>query len=424
MCELGAKPFDNQSHHQAIRLVPKPTNGRVTAQDSLISFDGPLAGRAANAFVTIYQNSNDAFRTAILALTQRQGGIFPIHTGRMSGTVGGYNYAANDAFGLSGAYINDLVSDPWSLLHVIYHEIAHDLHDDASNLGVLDGLTRDTGQVHSREQSAFIMGGMAELVARGIIEARHIDAIDYANDVALIDLFRPTSDKVIDGNYNSIQPEALQTLQKQIVTVLTEINNGNHQVAAQILTSLPPDATLSLTTRDPQYDTPRPPVEYNVRELILQHCLLGFNVERFYGRDHSGLTALKQEMPQFIATLNAQDLTFMQTLENAAHALYLPLRHLPVAGNENPVLDPMAPRSPAQSYGPYSPATSSSVCSQNPNLPGSIGPSGSVQTCKEPPANWKALFKHWQSVSVLGGSAVLAAVLGAAAMRASMRTTR
>jgi hypothetical protein len=403
MCHIDDHTFSESSRYEVIRLVPLPRSHSVTAQDTLVSFDGPSAGRAANAFVKLYQNGNDGFRSAMLALTQRQNGLYPVHTARMENTLRGYNYAEDDAYGLSGSYLNELIDSEWSLLRIMVHEIAHDLHNDASNLGVLDGLTRDTGEVHSREQSAFIVSVLSELVAKGEIEARHTDSIDYANDLSLVDIYLPPTDNVIDGNYSATTPNAFETLQDQILTVLNNINAGDHQKAAKVLADLPPDASISLQAKNPQTGDLTPAVEYNVRELILQHCLIGYNAERFYGADHSGLTQLKTELPHFLAALNSQDPSFMQYLEKAANTLYLPLRHLPLNGNLNLAQDPAARITPQQSYGPYAPASQGWRCNNNPFSHSQTTPKIDRNTASD----CKDALKHWQSYAIVGGSYAL-----------------
>jgi len=350
---LGPNPFEPSSSSAVMRLelfLPTVLNN---FQDTVISVDGPNAGRTANAFIKLYQQSNMAFKMSILALTQQQGGKYSIHNAPLSSS-GGYNTVGIDFNGLSGIYIDENIKKESSLMRILTHEISHDLHLNDDNTGLLAGQTKNTGDIHSMEQTAFIMGVISALVDNQVIEPQHIDQLDYSNDLMFIDDYRPSWDKVVDGHYSSVEDHAYRTMQSQIKEIFNKTNSGDIEGAAEIILNIPAQASITLNSVDPQFNSTKSPVCYNVRDLICRNLLVGYNVHRFYGEDHSGWDQFQDHLPNVIETINRADPTFMRSLEHSANAIYLPIRHLPFPGNQNPLhmrTDQVRPDSDYDHYG-------------------------------------------------------------------------
>lgn len=280
-----------------------------------ITFDGPNAGKIANEFAKIYNNS-PTFRNIIIDLANKQGGQYSFHSVPLEATpksqTVGFNFAGTSpGVEASGVFIQANPSFSFNIAATIIHEVTHDLN---STNGLREGSLPSAGGSHSRRQSIIHSEIVNELKENGIDINYDVDGDDYSQDTLIFDKDfdsdvdqdsgEVTSNSVVyDENGKSVN--ALDYYTKLYAEAKTYIAQGNYAKAAEILARIPPNATITLTVTDAQTGE-KSEATYNVRQLMIQDLMFAADgADRF---DSSGNTHLaKKNLENFFLFLTQND---------------------------------------------------------------------------------------------------------------------
>lgn len=167
--------IDDDATHVVLRL----------ADGTEFRFDGPQAGRMANEFAKIYNNSLTFYQN-INYLAEQQGGQYSFHSVPLTNGSDGSNRPGtdeNNLFQRSVVVINSMTT---AITSVLIHEVAHDLHDDLLPEDAPQEVCR-CGASHSRAQTLFISNIVNELEHAGIDTGINSDVDDYSNNSFVFD---------------------------------------------------------------------------------------------------------------------------------------------------------------------------------------------------------------------------------------------
>ncbi|MEJ2754323.1 MAG: hypothetical protein P8104_00405 [Gammaproteobacteria bacterium] len=297
------------------------------ADSSIITFDGPEAGRVANEFAKSYNNS-ETFRTTMHHLAQEQDGIYSFHIFEQApneeGMLSGFNFAGTQkGHNASGVYLNrpsigqDYLGDRYSTMNTIIHETGHDLHDCTD----CDDDIPSPGGSHSREHSIYIGSIINEIENNGVNTNIDIDDDDYSNNISIFGLNteKPTNMEFAD-------PAAFDMWKQTYGKIQEAINLGDYRYAAQLMASIPPDETIELNATDPQ-EKGNTTVSYNVHELIAQELLLQADSDDWLNTDKGEMKTIgeKFHLSNFFNYMNAVDSNYSTVIDNAAATLNMDL---------------------------------------------------------------------------------------------------
>lgn len=305
-----------------------------------ITFDGPNAGKIANEFAKIYNNS-PTFRNTMVDLANKQGGQYSFHSVPLEayakGQVLGFNFSGTSSGKeASGVFIQSNPSFKFNLASTIIHEVVHDLNSDG---GSQEGKSPSAGESHSRQQSIIHSVIVDELKENGIDIDYDVDGDDYSQDTLVFDKsFDDGADQdsgeitstslvydlngkvVLDANGEPVN--ALDYYANLYAMAKDFIAQGNYAAAAGILGMIPPNATITLSSTNAQ-NGERSVATYNVRQLMFQDLMFAADgADRF---DASGEVILdKDKLEGFFNFLTNHDTSgqWSSTIDTAASLVH------------------------------------------------------------------------------------------------------
>jgi hypothetical protein len=269
-----------------------------------VTFDGERAGEAANQFALVY-NESPLFRNNFDHVLHEVEGNYNFHTyNENSGRVA-FNLNEGGETNLNTRHLGD------GIHHALVHEIAHELHHDGHGL---------TGQVHSREQTAFVAAVLNDLENRGFDLGNDVDDGDYGHDLSV---FGPHS----NYPYQQQDPQRFGELQATFNGIVDANNKGDTASAIDLWESIPADESIQFSAIEPEGRLNHINYDYNVRDLLVQELLFTADSDDLFNT-HKGdaQTALeKDHLGNFFEALVVHDPGNAQRLHSAANQVFIDL---------------------------------------------------------------------------------------------------
>jgi Ca2+-binding EF-hand superfamily protein len=328
----GPAFIENEDATYVKLVIGKDDSG----EDMVVIFEGEQAGRAANAFMGTYNNS-ETFREATQAIVSTHDGSFGFHLvdmtnhGTPEGTVG-YNYT-DPISGESSIYLNANLTrgndEYGSLRLTIIHEMGHSLEEGTA---AAEEFGSNTGDAHGRPLSAFTGTVINEMENNGIPTGNDVDSDDYSSNLSIFDT--DYYDPAVDTSAPLVPENAAEFQQYQAIyaAIKDAIAAGDYDKAQQLFASIDEDATITLVQEDPQHPGETHSTTYNVRELMVQELLLAADSNSYFDTNIDN-TELNTNVGTFLNQLITNNVVSEEFVVAQADAIGMDLSHdLPVIG--------------------------------------------------------------------------------------------
>lgn len=276
-----------------------------------VTFDGPFAGKAANTFANIYNNS-ETFAESMHQLLTDHNGNYPFHLIPLQPNTTGTNTAA------SGVFINSTRADRpnGGLMRTMIHEVTHDIQQGHDHDHEDDEHLVDAGHSHARGQSLFLSTVINEIEESGFNTKINVDRDDYSADTLVFsDDYKPDHKTV-----RSDPPGDFEHYQDLFNEIREAINAGNFDQALAFLQYIGPNTTIDLSFKLPNGAGWTDPESFNVYTLFFQELMFLADSNDRFNTQNSLVD--KTKLANFFTRLVYSDDSFKDIINTAAEEIH------------------------------------------------------------------------------------------------------